>query len=189
MKLGDNPLAHDATFKYSERQNVVWAMVDLPNDVHISFYPHGPGASEYQEKLLSIISDWAQEYGERSARNLEWFKLWMLNSLPFDMFHVTINGKHFYFNEDGTVLGEDAPRGTGDITQEDRIQAWKASGYALNGVERPLPTFNVSQDRSSYRTSSFPGSGRVYEGVFVHNAYSTWPGMQWSAETQSFSFK
>jgi hypothetical protein len=191
MLLGKNPLSHRVEFKYSERQNVVWAIHDVNDNVHISFYPHGPGAEEYNGKILSTISNWAQEYGETSARNLEWFKLWMLNSLPFDMFHVTVGEKHFYFNEEGGVLGESTPRGV--ITEEDRVAAWKASGYALNGAERPWPpVYNFSTDPSSYwnRTSSFPQSGAVHEGTYAMNPYeSSWPRMEWSAKTQSFSFK
>lgn len=191
MKLGDLPLAHQTDFKYSERQNVVWAIYEVSQDVHISFYPHGPGAEEYKEKMLAIITDWAQEHDEWSAKRGDWFKLWMLNSLPFDMFHVTVNGKHFYFKEDGTVLGESSDKGA--ITEKERVAAWKASGYVMNNTERPWPpTYNFNTDPTSFwnRTSTFPHGGQTFEGTYVSNPYeSSWPRMEWSAKDQAFSFK
>jgi hypothetical protein len=191
MKLGDSPLAKQAEYKYSERQDIVWAIVDFSKEIHLSFYPHGPGAEEYKSKILGIISDWAQEYGEWSARNREWFKLWMLNNLPYDQFHVTINGKHFHFSETGDALGEDAA-GNGEITHEERETAWKYSGYALNGQERQLPNFGT-RDSHMYRTTMHQSSLSLYSGIEGEGTFrlpsEKWPNMKFSKEKQEFIFK
>jgi hypothetical protein len=147
----------------------------------------------YSQKILGIITDWAQEHGTRSARNLEWFKLWMLNSLPYDMFHVTIGGKHFYFKEDGTPMGENAPGGTGKISDFDREKAWQLSGYALNGQKRPLLNIG-SSDSHMYRTPMHSQSLSLYEGEEssekTYGPYGfEWPKLKWSQEDQSFSKK
>jgi hypothetical protein len=191
--VGQVPIAKDwKEFKYSSRQGVPWVLVDCGNGAHLSFYPCGPNADTYKQQIDQIASEWATEYGVRSAMQLEWREQWMTDELPFDKFHVTVNGNHFYFSEEGHAVGENAA-GSKDTMDEDRKTAWKYSGYALSGGERPQPNpvYNWgSRDSHMYRTTMHQHSISIHEGVSGSMPPTfEWPTMTWSMQDQSFSFK
>jgi hypothetical protein len=190
--VGQVPIKNEwKEFKYSSRQGVPWVLVDLGNGTHLSFYPHGPNADTYNQQIDGIASAWATEHGVPSATRLEWWKQWMTDDLPFDMFHVTVNKNHFYFSEDGDAVGESAA-GSKDTMDEDRKTAWKHSGYALSGAERPEPKpYNwASQDSHMYRTTMHQHSISIHQGVSGSMPPTfEWPTMTWSMKDQSFSFK
>jgi hypothetical protein len=165
-----------ASFKYSDRMDNPYVMIDAGGGWHLSFHPDGEGGEAYKKAVIDAALEYS--YTGKNVNDRKWVEDWMTQDLPFSTFHVTApSGNHYFFTEKGQPLGEQ--KKGANITEEERIKAWRLSGVVTHGSVHPEVGLSgqynwAPKDSPIYRTSPH-GFGQVLTGVEKPRTDEAWP--------------